>query len=431
VNARQLVEAETDRFQGILNKAYSRWQKGGEHENKDMTSFVNALEEPERMATVLGKFNQQVTNGGVRQWVDNGYADAQWPHLLEYAKQFANTENGKKFARTIQALSNVLEDADSDSWEEAFKDNSDSLRDAIMSKDWAEVDRILGGTDLDERRFRLAMDEEIRNNLSVNPIGPSDDGKWKYQLVIDDGEDGPIVVYDSASEDEYFDSEESADDEGSQKELGYRDIDDDDVLEKIEDKVLNDLADEYARHANRDFHVDRIDKEYYAYNDAWIAELEQYFQTNYPDTLFAKLKKALQGGAEAVQRGVKAAGDKVRDFGQRVGRAATAAQKAFRGESAKKVVNAVLSEGYLVARSREDGKYYVEFGGQEVTDGFNTRDEAVAEMERLKALDTDSGETEGERNQREWDRHYSPSSRDSDGYTAASRRAQARILGRE
>jgi hypothetical protein len=346
VNARTLVEAETDRFQGILNKAYNRWQPGGEHEGKDMGAFVSALEEPERMATVLGKFNQQVTNGGVRQWIDNGYAEAQWPYLPEYAKQFAHTDNGRKFFRTVKMISDMLEDSGMDSFEEFGGDKSEKVREAIMSKDWTEVYELLGGTDLDDRKFRLAMDDEVKNGLSVDTRPARDAGKFKFVLKLEEpAGGGEIDVYDSEeNDDETFASEEEADEAGSQHDLAYRDIEDEDVISQVEEKVLSDLADEYADLGNSQFNFDRIDRDYYTYNDAWMAELEQYFQTEYPDTLFAKLKKALEGGVDAVRQGVKTAGEKVRGFGQRVGRAASAAQQAFRGESAKKVVSTLLSE---------------------------------------------------------------------------------------
>lgn len=353
MNAHRLVEAETDRFQGILNKAYGRWQKGGEHENKDMSAFVGSLEEPERMATVLGKFNQQVTNGGIHQWIENGYAEAQWPHLPEYAKQFAHTANGRKFFRTIKMISDMLEDSGADSFEELTDDKSEKVRDAIMTKEWDTVYELLGGTDLDDRKFRLAMDDEVKNGLSVETRPARDGGgKFKFVLKFEEPSGGEIDVYDSEEKDDKtFDSEELADDAGSQHELRYRDIDDDDVVSQIEDKVLNEIVDEYADLGNSQFNFDRIDRDYYTYNDAWMAELEQYFKTEYPDTMIAKLQKALKGGVDAVRQGVKNAGEKVRGFGQRVGRAATAAQKAFRGESARKVVDSLLGESTVRVRN--------------------------------------------------------------------------------
>ncbi len=78
-------------WQQIVDIAYDRWQDHDrdvrqqldrgeitQHQARQMMwSFSDLLAsctKAEREALVLGKLNQQIENGGVRQWIDNGYA---------------------------------------------------------------------------------------------------------------------------------------------------------------------------------------------------------------------------------------------------------------------------------------------------------------------------------------------------------------------
>lgn len=67
-----------DLFQEVLNLGYTEWQRP-ERENTwgfaDMTSWMEEnFGNEAALITMLGKFNQQVCNGGIIQWLDNGYA---------------------------------------------------------------------------------------------------------------------------------------------------------------------------------------------------------------------------------------------------------------------------------------------------------------------------------------------------------------------
>lgn len=60
--------ADEAHFQALMNSAYDKY--------KDMSydEFLMCLDAKERHAVLLGNMNYQIQNGGVRQWVDNGYA---------------------------------------------------------------------------------------------------------------------------------------------------------------------------------------------------------------------------------------------------------------------------------------------------------------------------------------------------------------------
>ena len=64
-----------DTHQAIMDIAYKEWQK---HENQEyhhmLTWAAWNMGEWAKLAIMLGKYNQQVCNGGHRQYYDNGYA---------------------------------------------------------------------------------------------------------------------------------------------------------------------------------------------------------------------------------------------------------------------------------------------------------------------------------------------------------------------
>lgn len=56
-------------IQPLMDRAYATWGDA-----KSFGEFARSLWGLERKAVLVGKLNQQVTNGGFIQWIDNGYA---------------------------------------------------------------------------------------------------------------------------------------------------------------------------------------------------------------------------------------------------------------------------------------------------------------------------------------------------------------------
>lgn len=134
-------------WQALMDGPYDRWQANSKQVHADLEAgridrktarkrswdFGDMLvhgcnTEAERIACVLGKLNQQIENGGVIQWVDNGYAIGSIDYLEDYLNRCG------PIGRTIwEFLRSFLEDfMDEDSgeirqyddgdgeWEEAF-----------------------------------------------------------------------------------------------------------------------------------------------------------------------------------------------------------------------------------------------------------------------------------------------------------------------
>jgi len=86
-----MAVANDSRWQQLMDTAYDRWQENdrawtekfrsdkisANEARKNQWSFAQMLEQcegKEAAACVFGKLNQQIENGGVQQWIDNGYA---------------------------------------------------------------------------------------------------------------------------------------------------------------------------------------------------------------------------------------------------------------------------------------------------------------------------------------------------------------------
>jgi hypothetical protein len=97
-----MTESSETAHQRIMTEAYARWQSAEESSTgragdlSDVTSredFLSALTELQQDAVVVGNFNYQSENGGLEQWVDNGYgADiGRLRCAIERVKKFVET----------------------------------------------------------------------------------------------------------------------------------------------------------------------------------------------------------------------------------------------------------------------------------------------------------------------------------------------------
>ena len=77
---------EKSLIQAILNVGHAEWQKNTDWDYNDMRSYVRLTYGPLAGFVVqAGKFNYQVENGGITQYIDNGYYGdevASYHHLL-------------------------------------------------------------------------------------------------------------------------------------------------------------------------------------------------------------------------------------------------------------------------------------------------------------------------------------------------------------
>lgn len=79
-----MLELETSKWQTLMNTAYAKWKE--DDNTKSYDYFLGLCSGPERQAVLLGNMNYQIGNGGITQWVFNGYAVC-YPEILKILKR--------------------------------------------------------------------------------------------------------------------------------------------------------------------------------------------------------------------------------------------------------------------------------------------------------------------------------------------------------
>lgn len=103
-----MMKTDTSCWQNLMDNAYDKWginKKTGK--SWGYRQFLNNLDAVERKAVVLGNFHYQTCNGGLQQWVDNGYASDSGKDLLAILDEMG-TENSRELAGIVRdVLKNV------------------------------------------------------------------------------------------------------------------------------------------------------------------------------------------------------------------------------------------------------------------------------------------------------------------------------------
>lgn len=112
----------TSKHQTLMNAAYDRWHGLN---NWSLQDFWDQLDANERIAVFTGNLNQQVTNGGFRQWHDNGYATDEVVGFLDRLLRRMNTETSRAVRYLIAGFVKIQQDLnDSDGSDDACEDFS-------------------------------------------------------------------------------------------------------------------------------------------------------------------------------------------------------------------------------------------------------------------------------------------------------------------
>jgi len=80
-----------DKIQALMDEAYDKWQKE-ENKGKVKWDAFASLSRAHHIAVAFGNFNYQVENGGIEQWIYNGYFHDDVEKLTEYLKIGAETD---------------------------------------------------------------------------------------------------------------------------------------------------------------------------------------------------------------------------------------------------------------------------------------------------------------------------------------------------
>lgn len=108
------MSAFEDRIQALMDEAYADWQKE-ENRGKDKWDILGGFSEAHHVAVVLGNFNYQVENGGISQWIYNGYFHDDADRLIKYLEIGAESdERCRTILKSITTLDQYANETNCD-----------------------------------------------------------------------------------------------------------------------------------------------------------------------------------------------------------------------------------------------------------------------------------------------------------------------------
>jgi hypothetical protein len=108
------MAAFEDKVQALVDEVYREWQKE-ENKNKSKWDVLDKFSAAHQIAVVLGNFNHQVENGGIEQWIYNGYFRDDAEKLIEHLEAGAEfDERCRTILDKIYKLDQYAQETDCD-----------------------------------------------------------------------------------------------------------------------------------------------------------------------------------------------------------------------------------------------------------------------------------------------------------------------------
>jgi hypothetical protein len=123
-----MMKTDTSCWQNLMDNAYDKWgisKKTGK--SWGYRQFLNNLDAVERKAVVLGNFHYQTCNGGIQQYIDNGYATGSGKDLLTILDEM-DTESSRRVKRIVEG---AFQHVDFDGENRGFGEN-------YWNEDWVD-----------------------------------------------------------------------------------------------------------------------------------------------------------------------------------------------------------------------------------------------------------------------------------------------------
>lgn len=120
------MTTKIDAWQELMDRAYDKWQK---NLGWSYRRFLLSLDTVERKAVLLGNFHYQTCNGGIQQWIDNGYASSGGKDVLTILEEM-DTELSQRVAKIVRGVLQYVDlSADNigfgeDYWLESWDDDN-------------------------------------------------------------------------------------------------------------------------------------------------------------------------------------------------------------------------------------------------------------------------------------------------------------------
>jgi len=104
----------SEKIQALMDDVYAEWQKE-ENKGKGKWDVLEGFSEAHQIAVVFGNFNYQVENGGIEQWIYNGYFHDDAEKLTEHLEIGAKTdERCRTILDRIYKLDQYAQETDCD-----------------------------------------------------------------------------------------------------------------------------------------------------------------------------------------------------------------------------------------------------------------------------------------------------------------------------
>jgi len=114
-----------DKIQILVDEVYDEWQKE-ENRGKGKWDILNNFSDAHQIAVVFGNFNYQVGNGGIEQWIYNGYFHDDAEKLTEYLETGAKIdERCRTILDSVYKLSQYAQETGCD--REGYYRDSDNV----------------------------------------------------------------------------------------------------------------------------------------------------------------------------------------------------------------------------------------------------------------------------------------------------------------
>ena len=116
----------SDRIQVLMDEVYNEWQKD-ENKGKGKSAVLEGFSEAHKIAVAFGNFNYQVENGGIEQWIYNGYFHDDAEKLMGYLETGAQTdERCKTILDRISQLEQYANEMSCDRYGSFYDEDSDN-----------------------------------------------------------------------------------------------------------------------------------------------------------------------------------------------------------------------------------------------------------------------------------------------------------------
>ena len=170
----------SDKIQALMDEMYDKWQKG---DNKSKWEVLDDFSEAHKIAVVFGNFNYQVENGGIEQWIYNGYFQDDAEKFIEFLEIGAETDDRcRNILDKVYQLDQYAHETDCDRYGNFY--DSDNDGDSSFIGDIINCDKFdswyyenCGKDDwwstvcgiIDKAEARLALTEQHEHTAAKKP----------------------------------------------------------------------------------------------------------------------------------------------------------------------------------------------------------------------------------------------------------------------